>query len=55
MDIIGETPKRYATIDPSYFDIMSNHSKSSDGEDEIPKLDRIPCYVRSIEYVLFDR
>jgi len=36
MGIIGENPKRYATIDPSNFDNMSNHSKSSGDEDEIP-------------------
>lgn len=26
MDIIGETPLRYVTMDPSNFDNMSNHS-----------------------------
>lgn len=48
MDIIGENPSRYVTMDPSNFDNMSNQYESFD-EDEIPKLDRIPCYARFIQ------
>jgi len=55
MDIIDETPKRYAIIDTSNFDNISNYLKSSIDEDEIPKLDRIPCYTQSIQQVLSDK
>lgn len=55
MDIIGEAPKRHATIDPLDFDNISNHSKSSDGEGEISKLDRIPYYDKSIQHVLSNK
>jgi len=48
MDIIGETPKRYATIDHSKFETMPTPSDSFESEDEILELDRIPCYAKSI-------
>lgn len=52
--IIGETPNRYITIDPYDFDNMSNQFESSNDK-EIIELDRIPCYVRSIQQVLSNR
>lgn len=54
IDIIGETPPRYVTMDPSNYDNVSNQSESFDGE-EIPKLDKIPCYARSIQQVLSNK
>lgn len=55
MDIIDETYKMYAIIDPLNFDNMSNHSKSYDGEGEILELDRISCYAQYIQQVLSDK
>lgn len=52
MAIIGETPSRYVTKDPS--NNMSNQFESFDGE-EILELDKIPFYARSIQQVLSDK
>lgn len=49
MDIINETPPRYAHIDPSNFDIL--FESTEDGA-KIPKIDRIPSFARSIQQVL---
>jgi len=54
MAIRGENPPRYVTMDPSNFDNVSNHYESCDG-DEIFELDRIPCYARSIQQLLFNK
>lgn len=51
MDIIGETPPRYANIDPSNF---NNMSESTDYVSKILELDRIPSFTRSIQHVLLD-
>jgi len=55
LDTIDGILKRYATIDPYKFENMTTHSNYSNREDEIPKLDRIPCYARSFQEVLYDR
>ena len=54
MAIIGETPLRYVTMDPSNFDNVANQFDSSNG-DKILELDKIPYYARSIKQVLSDK
>lgn len=53
MSIIGENPHKYAILDPNDLDNIVPPFKSFDDID-IPKLDRIPPYARSIQQVLVD-
>jgi len=48
MNIIGETPLKYANIDPIDFDNIFTQLENNEDELEILKLDRIHPFARSI-------
>lgn len=52
MNIIGETPHMYTTIDPSNFDNISNQPGSIENEAKILEHDQISFNAKSIQQVI---